>query len=150
MPQASDKILKIFLAEDDQEDRELFGEALKGMPGKVKLSTAKDGIELLSMLAQSHNNLPDLIFLDLNMPKKDGHQCLVEIKNDSLLQQIPVIIYSTSARPEQINSTYKDGANLYIAKPDSFNKLKLILENVVSLDWFDYIPQPAREKFVLQ
>jgi CheY-like chemotaxis protein len=150
MPQANDKVLKIFLAEDDQEDRELFKEAMKEIPNEIKLSTAKDGIELLGMLDRARNNLPDLIFLDLNMPKKDGHQCLVEIKSDSLLQQIPVIIYSTSARPEQINSTYKEGANLYIAKPDSYNKLKSIIENVVSLNWFDYIPQPTREKFVLQ
>lgn len=150
MEKAAHKTLNILLAEDDEDDRDFFKEAVEEIGNEMRLDTAKNGIELMQMLSHANTYLPDMIFLDLNMQQKNGHQCLVEIKSNSFLQQIPVIVYSTSSQPEQINSTYKEGANLYIRKPDSFTKLKSILKKVISLNWPEYFPQPKKEQFILQ
>ncbi|WP_337042243.1 response regulator [Emticicia sp. 17c] len=137
----------IILADDDEDDQIFFREAMSETVSSVTLNTAKDGIELMSMLA---HNLPDAIFLDLNMPFKNGQECLSEIKNNWRYKNIPVVIYSTSSNIDQINSTFKAGANLYISKPDSYLKLKIILKKVFSLKCEEYKPQPEKEKFVLK
>ncbi|MDB5228930.1 MAG: response regulator with Che-like receiver domain [Bacteroidota bacterium] len=138
----------ILLADDDADDRFLFKEAVDETKDVV-LVTVKDGMELMNKLTKANGELPDAIFLDLNMPFKNGHECLREIKDNEKLKSIPVIIYSTSTNKAQIDSTYKDGANLYIPKPDSFSLLKKIVEKVFMLEWKEYKPQPSKDKFVL-
>lgn len=138
----------ILLADDDADDRFLFKEAVDETKDVV-LVTVKDGLELMNKLTKSTGELPDAIFLDLNMPFKNGHECLREIKDNEKLRSIPVIIYSTSTNKTQIDSTYKDGANLYIPKPDSFSMLKKIVQKVFSIEWAEYKPQPSKDKFVL-
>ncbi|MDB5226720.1 MAG: response regulator [Bacteroidota bacterium] len=140
-------IYYIVLADDDADDRELFREALNETH-KTNFKTAKDGLSLMQLLKDS-KELPDAIFLDLNMPRMDGHACLKEIKKDKKLHDIPVVIYSTSKSPQYIEETYKDGASLYITKPDSFTKLKKVMEKVFSLDCDHYVPQPPKNEFVL-
>lgn len=137
----------IVLADDDEDDRELFREALTETQ-KVIFKTAKDGLSLMQLLKDS-KELPDAIFLDLNMPRMDGHECLKKIKHDKKLHDIPVVIYSTSKSPKYIDDTYQNGASLYITKPDSFTKLKKVMTKVFSLDCDHYIPQPPRNEFVL-
>jgi CheY-like chemotaxis protein len=142
------KSFTIFLADDDADDRFLFQEAVAESEN-ILLTTMKDGLELMRKLTNGPGRLPDAIFLDLNMPFKNGHECLREIKDNAALKNIPVVIYSTSTNRMQIESVYKDGANLYIPKPDSFSKLKSIIQKIFTLDWQEYTPQPAKENFVL-
>jgi CheY-like chemotaxis protein len=138
----------ILLADDDPDDRFLFKEAVAETEN-VMLVMVKDGMQLMNKLYDMAEKLPDAIFLDLNMPFKNGHECLREIKEDKRFCEVPVIIYSTATNRLQIDSTYKDGANLYIPKPDSFSKLKNIVKSVFSLEWKEYKPQPSKDKFVL-
>jgi CheY-like chemotaxis protein len=141
-----DHTYTILLADDDPEDRLLFKEALDETRMGA-LVTARDGLELMNTLSRMPE-LPDVIFLDLNMPRKNGHECLREIKNNTKFGGIPVVIYSTSRSEAQIDATYKEGANLYVTKPDSFSLLKKLVRQVLSLKCSDFSPQPDRKHFV--
>jgi CheY-like chemotaxis protein len=140
--------LNILLADDDVEDREIFTSAIKELSSDVEVRTSVNGKELMEMLHNEDSPLPDILFLDLNMPFKNGQECLHEIRSTERLRKLPVIIYSTSASREYIDQTYNSGANYYLPKPDSFRDLKLIAEKIFSLDWSDH-SRPQKEKFVL-
>ena len=140
--------IHVLLADDDDEDRYFFQEAINNISKKLDLDFVEDGVELMKKLKSEIKNRPDVIFLDLNMPFKNGHECLKEIKADPKLKKIPVVIYSTSTGRDQIDLTYKEGANLYITKPDSITKLEKIVNEVFSLECEEYKPQPKKEKFV--
>jgi CheY-like chemotaxis protein len=142
--------INVLLADDDEEDRNFFEEALNKLNKQLSLDTVYDGLSLMNSLKNNDHHKPDVIFLDLNMPFKNGHECLKEIKSDPKLKNIPVVIYSTSAGKDQIESTYKEGANLYITKPDSITKLEEIVDGVFSLKCAEYKPQPKKEKFVFK
>lgn len=145
------RIQNILLADDDQDDRMFFQDALQDINIDATLVTAENGEELMQMLlGHPPKNKPDIIFLDLNMPCKNGYECLTEIKKNDQLKNLPVIIFSTSLQQQSVNTVYDQGANLYIVKPNSFSKLKQVIESVLSLNWSDGIVQPTREKFILQ
>src|SRR5688572_16072019 len=113
----SNQIRHILLADDDEDDRFLFQEALSEMSLHTRLVTALDGEQLMNQLGE--DRLPDVLFLDLNMPRKDGFQCLLEIKQNEKLKQLPVIIFSTSFHPDAVNKLYENGAQYYIRKPSN-------------------------------
>lgn len=149
-PTSNDKTRKtitIILADDDEDDRDLFKEAMEINAPEVKLQFAEDGKCLLDILDKS-KDVPDLIFLDLNMPHKSGMECLAEIRKDKRFKDIPVIIYSTSSSMKDINDTFDKGANLYVKKPNSFNELQQITNKVLSLDWNKYKPHSSRMQFL--
>jgi CheY-like chemotaxis protein len=142
----SKKKFHIILADDDEDDRDIFILALKEVAPEIKVTAAESGVKLMSILQKTPNSLPDIIFLDLNMPAKNGQECLEEIRMDENLSKIPVIIYSTSSSSEHIDDTYKKGADYYVSKPTSFNDLKLIANKLLSLEWKQH-RRPARDKF---
>lgn len=113
---------RILLADDDADDRELFEEALSDIHPNAVLTTAQDGEELMFILKNYHK--PDLLFLDLNMPRKNGKECLYEIVKHPELRKIPIIIYSTSVNPTDIEETFSLGAILFFRKPNSYEELK--------------------------
>ncbi|HEY0744822.1 MAG TPA: response regulator [Chryseosolibacter sp.] len=113
---------RILLADDDADDRELFEEALSDIHPNAVLTTAQDGEELMFILNNYHK--PDLLFLDLNMPRKNGKECLHEIATNPELKNIPIIIYSTSVNPIDIEETFSLGAKLFFRKPNSYEELK--------------------------
>jgi len=134
----------VFLAEDDADDRMFFEDALNQLPIPTQLTLSNDGLELISNL---ETIIPDVIFLDLNMPLKNGFQCLEEIRNTPKLKDIPIVIFSTTANDDAVNKTYQLGANYYICKPNSFELLVKAIETVLNLEmWLK--PQPPREKFL--
>ena len=120
----TEKGLYIMLADDDSDDRFFFSEVLEEYK-HVALESIEDGVKLMNAL-NSRAKLPDLIFLDLNMPGKNGVECLSEIRQQDKLKDIPVIIFSTSSSKKDIDETFDLGANLYITKPHSFKVLKNI------------------------
>jgi CheY-like chemotaxis protein len=124
---------RILLAEDDDDDSMLFKDALNEIPLKTKLKRVKDGEELMDLLRDSAAAFPDLLFLDINMPRKNGFECLDEIKRDSKLKHLPVIIFSTSSGNEIVNKMFEAGANLYIRKPNQFSQLIKIIQKTLSL-----------------
>lgn len=139
----------IFLADDDVDDCDLFEDALNEVSDDVTLKTAGDGIKLMTILVDTVPPAPDVIFLDLNMPRKNGFECLAEIKSDSKLKDIPVIIFSTSAEKEFIDRVYNGGANYYLCKPQNFSKLKTAISTVLQMDWQKENAKPVRDKFLL-
>ena len=140
--------LNILLADDDEEDREIFAYAIRELSPDIKMHIAVNGKDLMNILNDEDRPLPDILFLDLNMPFKNGQECLKDIRSTERLKKLPVIIYSTSASSEYIEQTYRNGANFYLPKPDSFRDLKLIAENLFSLDWSEH-RKPVKDKFVL-
>ena len=133
MPFALPRSLNILLADDDEDDRIFFKEALHEVNPNATLNIVENGVELMHRL--SCRPLPDLLFLDLNMPLKNGYECLFEIHSNSRLRRLPVIILSTSSVAEHINDMLKDLACLYIKKPGTFDELKDHIQFALSLDF---------------
>ena len=140
---------RIVLAEDDEDDFLLFQEALNEYEEPIRLNWVKDGEELMKLLKQDSAEIPDIVFLDINMPRKNGFECLTEIRSDVRLKKIPVIIYSTSDDPKLIDGMYTAGANLYLCKPVEFKKLKNRIHKAISIDWEKQTPFSKPEHFVL-
>ena len=95
-------------------------------------------------------NLPDILFLDLNMPRKNGLECLTEIKQLEEYKNLPVIIFSTSLDRDIVDLVYGKGAVYYIQKPGEFSKLKKVIGSALSIASESNFKQPARENFILQ
>lgn len=113
-----------FLIDDDIDDQEIFTLVLKSVNPSISCVVANDGIEAVSKLKKEETFNPDYIFLDLNMPRMDGKECLQEIKKIDRLRQIPVIIYSTSSEQQDIVETRNLGAADYLEKQSSVAELK--------------------------
>jgi len=139
--------ISIILADDDRDDRDLFREAVESDLLNIRLEFAEDGKSLSDMLLEE-NRIPDILFLDLNMPYKSGMECLVEIRKTERLINLPVIIYSTSSSHKDIENAFQNGANLYIRKPSSFQELQRLISNVLLLDWDFYQPHTSRQHFL--
>jgi CheY-like chemotaxis protein len=142
--------LHILLADDDEGDRLLFKLAFSELKIKSIVSTVNDGIELMEWLNMEVNTLPYLLFLDLNMPLKNGMECLKEIKSNNRLKDIFIAIYSTSDNEKDMDETFYNGANVYITKPNDFNLLKQILEKVVMTAYKYQEPGMIRDNFLLR
>ncbi len=139
--------IQILLVDDDEDDRLFFIEAMIQTGQNLIINVAKNGFELMNFLKNGKMKMPFVIFLDLNMPLKNGRECLQEIKSDEILKNIPVIIFSTSKSEEQVDLAFNLGANLYITKPNSISKLEKIFTDIFKLECKDYMPQPERGKF---
>ena len=141
------KVKSIFLADDDFDDIELFQEALEEVCNSCTLVSSKDGIDLLNKLSGPAANLPQVMFIDVNMPLMNGLECLEQIKRQDSLKNIPVVILTTSASPTTIERAYSLGANLFVEKPFEFHQLKTMIGKVMKMDWSNYA-SPEIEGFV--
>lgn len=141
---------KILLADDDEDDCMFFKEALDELSFPASLNTVGNGVELMKFLASHSANLPHLLFLDLNMPRKTGMECLSEIKQHEALKKMPVIIYSTSSNPEVMELLYDKGAQYYIRKPADFADLKSVIHKAIALSGQKSILQPTKDNFEIQ
>ena len=140
-----ESLYNIFYTDDDADDQEVFKEIVAEINEDIYIFTQSNGDELVALL-KNPPPLPHLIFLDLNMPVKNGYEVLREIKHHSDLKHFPVIIFSTSTDEEAIALTKKLGATLYIPKPGSYNELKHILRQVLTVNWDTY--KPSGNNFV--
>lgn len=141
----------LLLADDDEDDCDFFKEALDELLLPISLVMVNDGVQLMEFLFEcSTENLPDVLFLDLNMPRKNGFECLTEIKQIEKLQHLPVIIFSTSLDMNIVDLMYEKGAVYYIRKPGDFSKLKKVIANALTVTAKNNYKQPAREHFILQ
>ena len=142
------KPIHILLADDDKDDRFFFAKALKALPIPTQLAVVEDGEKLISYLLKNSGNLPDVLFLDLNMPRKNGSECLSEINANEKLKQLPVIIYSTSLHEDVADLLYKKGAHYYLRKCD-FEELKTNLLHVLTLMVRKKFVRSTRDKFIV-
>src|ERR1035437_7067184 len=126
--------LNILLADDDTDDRLLFAKALNEISIATHLTTVHDGEQLMNYLSENSDNLPHVLFLDLNMPRKNGFECLCEINENEKLKDLSVIILSTSYPQDKsyelgmISNLFKLGARVYIRKPSDFAQLKQTIQ----------------------
>jgi CheY-like chemotaxis protein len=139
----------ILLAEDDEDDRLFFKDAFEEIKIKTHLHMVKDGVELMEYLVKNDITLPHVLFLDLNMPRKGGMDCLKEIKRMDRLKEIAIAIYSTSASEDDIEETFVNGANVYIKKPSDFSALKKILSEVITVNLQYQTSGLNRDNFIL-
>lgn len=128
----SHTIQRIYLADDDSDDRGFFLDALSEIPIKTTIEQFSNGVDLMSFLFNSEHQKPDAIFLDLKMPMMDGFECLADIRDLEPFANVPVIIYSTSFHEKDVERLKKMGATLYLKKPSSFNQLKTLLHKCLS------------------
>lgn len=148
LPKAGRTIQHILLADDDLDHCLLFKEALEELHITTKFTFAHNGEELMQLL-HTIELLPDILFLDLNMPRKNGLQCLNEIKESTLLKHLPVIIYSTSFQKDVVELLFKQGAQFYIRKPNEFTNIKKAIFEALTISSNLNRSQPSKEKFVL-
>ncbi|MFH6970817.1 response regulator [Flavobacterium petrolei] len=142
--------INICLADDDEDDRLFFTDAFEELKINTKVSTFNDGVELMNYLNHEDSVLPNVLFLDLNMPKKNGVECLLEIKKNEKLNDIAIAIYSTSSSEEHIEETFINGANIYIKKPNDFDNLKKILSEVVTINWQYHTSGLNKDNFLMR
>ncbi|WP_309608845.1 response regulator [Flavobacterium sp.] len=141
--------IHILLADDDEDDRNFFKDAFEEIKINTDVKLVKDGVELMDYLNKPDITLPHILFLDLNMPRKNGMECLREIKKTDHLKNIAVAIYSTSASESDIEETFVKGANIYIKKPNDFEALKKTLNVVTTLNWQYHTNSLNKETFLL-
>jgi len=138
----------ILLVEDNPGDVRLTKEALKDAKVLNEIYVARDGVEAMHFVHRegsfANAPMPDLILLDLNLPRKDGREVLAEIKKDPKLQHIPVVVLTTSKADEDIIKTYNLHANAYITKPVDLNRFVEIMHALEQF-WFTIVKLPPKE-----
>jgi len=123
----------VLLADDDRDDCLLSSEALAELSLQTSLTIVNNGEELMNHLKLHLEQLPDMLFLDMNMPRKNGAECLLELQQDQRLRSIPVIIMSTFYDARKAIELYKKGAQHFICKPPAFAQLKIVISNAFVL-----------------
>jgi CheY-like chemotaxis protein len=131
---------KIALVDDDPDDLFLFEQALRQVNKDATLITFNNGDDLLQSFLKEGTGLADIVFMDLNMPKKNGIVCLEEIRRYDSLKELPVVILTTSVSQEDIKMAYGHKACLFFHKPDSLAKLAAIIQKVLSMDLAPWNP----------
>jgi len=140
----------ILLADDDPDDCIFFMDALEDLSLDVNLTIVNDGIELMHYLSTSPKFLPDVVFLDLNMPRKSGFECLTDIRQIKEFKLLPIVIFSTSQDTEVVKLLYSKGANFYVRKPGEFSNLKKVISKAITLITQSPKAQATQDNFVLQ
>lgn len=137
--------IDILLVEDSEPDVRLTQEALRDAKVRNRLWAVEDGVEAMDFLYRRDKHAdaprPDLILLDLNLPRKDGREVLEEIKSDETLKRIPVVVLTTSSREEDIFRTYNLHANCYITKPVDFNRFMEVVKSIENF-WLTVVTLP--------
>lgn len=141
--------INILLADDDKADCLLFRDALEELPVSARLTIVHNGEEVIEELANKGNGLPDVLFLDLSMPRKNGFASLGEIKRNTGLQNLPVVIFSTSSDLETVTRVFRDAAHYYICKPIDFSQLKKIIYEALTLISREHNSLPLKENFMI-
>ncbi|HET6227021.1 MAG TPA: response regulator [Bacteroidia bacterium] len=125
------KLKHIFLVDDDEDDQLFFLEALKEIDDSIEFSVAENGKKALNAL-RDLTHLPDMIFMDINMPELNGFECLKEIKKCARLKAVPVIMLSTSVSLNDMSYSKELGAEMFYTKPSSYSKLRELLNRILT------------------
>jgi CheY-like chemotaxis protein len=141
--------LRVLLADDDIDDCLFFKEALEELPLATRLTIVHDGDQLMKLLLKNKSQLPHVLFLDLNMPRKNGFECLTEIKLNDKLKALPAIMYSTSSEQDIIDRLYQNGAQHFIRKPFDFLQFKRVIHYSLTLIMQETSLQRTKNNFIL-
>jgi two-component system, chemotaxis family, response regulator Rcp1 len=142
----SEPSVRILIAEDNPGDVLLMREVLRESRIPSEVNVTGDGVETMQYLrragAYAHTPRPSLVLLDLNMPRKDGREVLVEMKSDPSLRSIPVVVMTSSSAEEDVNRAYESHANCYVRKPSSFEQLREVVREIQNF-WFGVASLPT-------
>ena len=138
--------MDVLLAEDDIDDVLSLELAMKEMPFSYILRNAENGDLLFDLLKE---RIPDILFLDILLPCKDGTTCIIEIRKNQEYNNMPVIMYTSMTSPQYIDECYKNGANFYLLKSNSIHELIENLKKIFSVDWKNVMYFPSKQQFVL-
>ncbi|WP_425526028.1 response regulator [Halotia branconii] len=137
--------IEVLLVEDNPGDAQLTRIALEDSKISVNLNVVEDGVEAMAFLRKQEKYAkvphPDIVLLDLNLPRKDGREVLAEIKTDATLKRIPVVVLTTSQAEEDILKAYNLSANCYITKPVDFDQFVKIVQSIEDF-WFAIVKLP--------
>lgn len=142
------KPISVLLADDDKDDCFFFKNALEKILIPTEFNIVMDGEQLMKYLNKHSKTLPDVLFLDFNMPRKNGAECLLEIKSNKKFQSLPIIIYSTSLHEAIADDLYDEGAH-YFAHKSGLTELSNVLVRVLTMIIENKFERPPRNKFVL-
>ena len=134
------------MADDDKDDFYILKEAAEQACKPLKISYAANWLELWRFILKT---LPDVLFLDLNMPVKNGLECLQLLREDRKYDKIPIIIYSTSINRTDIDKAYKNGANYFLVKPNAIEDIANMIKKLCSMGKEALLSIPPREEFVI-
>lgn len=140
--------IHVMLADDDADDRYFYNKALKALPFPTEFTMVENGEKLMRYLLANTEKLPDVLFLDYNMPRKNGSECLLEIKQHPLLKKLPIIICSTYLHGAVADVLYTQGADYYVHKTD-FKDLETVFHQILTSIAEKKFKRPAREQFIL-
>ena len=133
--------ISVLLVEDDPGDVVLIEEAFEHNKVRNSLKIVGDGVEAMEFLRNPANSRPDLVLLDLNLPRKDGREVLEEIKSDDVLKRIPVVVLTTSKAEEDVLRTYNLHANCYVTKPVDLEKFMVVVKSI-DVFWLTVVTLP--------
>ena len=122
-----------FLVDDDADDQEIFDLALQGVGTSTKLEFANDGVEAITRILNDTSFLPHCIFIDLNMPRMNGQQCLQELRKIDRIKHVPIVMYSTTVNPQYLADALNHGATDFIEKPITIEALTESLSRIFSM-----------------
>ena len=140
--------MDVLLADDDSDDCLLFKDALSSIPISTHLIVVNDGEQLMNLLT-SIFKIPEILFLDLNMPRKNGFECLAELKTMQRLEHMPIVIFSTSFDIDLVKKLYNEGDAYYIRKPNEFRKFTEIVHYAISTVNQAQLLKPTLDNFIL-
>lgn len=140
------RIKDILLAEDDSDDLLIFETALKELDLSYMLRHADNGEVLFVLLKE---RIPYILFLDIHMPCKDGVACIQEIRKNREYDKLPVVMYTSNLSDKIVDECFRNGANLYMTKTDTFGALTEKIKKVFAIDWEDYLHYPPQHQFML-
>ena len=143
------EFIQVLLVEDNPADADLMRETIEGSKLRLDLSTVKDGVEAIQYLrgegAFANAKRPDLILLDLNLPRMNGRQVLASVKGDADLRGIPVVVLTSSSAEQDIVQSYNLGANCYVIKPVDLKAFQSIVKQVENF-WFTVVKLPVKDR----
>lgn len=140
------KDFTIFYTDDDEDDLSIFADAVESIPQNINLQTYSGSQNFLNAISNSPV-IPSVVFLDLNMPGKNGFDVLEELRNSEDKKDIPVVIYSTSSEPGNIEKCLSLGANCFITKPVLMSDIIKAIEHAMQIDWDKFIPTQSNFVF---
>ena len=135
-------IQSLILADDDEDDRYVFKDVINEVAPSVNVEAVANGLRLMELL---QHFAPDLLFLDLEMPYKNGLECLLEIREQEALNNLPTIVFSSTTRPANIQTAYEMGAHLFLIKDSSFKEYAAALRSIFQMNWKE--PDTIKEQY---
>lgn len=145
MTELEEQVRNVLMAEDDDDDFELFSEVIRNLSLKVLLARAQNGDVLMKIL---HEEVPDILFLDILMPCKNGKDCLHEIRSNKKFDDLPIIVYTSVRDLETVEFCYRKGTNMFVYKPHTYGELVQTIERIFTMNWKQVRYYPSLSNFV--